>query len=1062
MPPAAPLQSPAVPRRLVVVPDSDRVEQWLLDAALRADFVDLREVCTFTQLVDRCEAPRWAGRTPAEPLLVRCLLAAEAPALAAPAFGPAARTADFAAQVQDLLGHLRGQAGTWLTLAQAAAQAPAAVRGRAEALAQLWRRLDARLDELGLVERGDLLRLAAARLEADGLPPALAGCAALELRHVHDVSPARLHFLEALARACHRAGVRFAWHWPSGGSAAVDAFVVNAVREVEARWQGLDAELFPAVPDAPLAWVAREAFADDAAPRPAPELFALVAPTRREEARELARRVKRLTDAGVPPESLAVAFRDAGDDVEALLEALADLSVPARARLGVPLAASPVGRLALSLLWLADDDFPAQAVAAVLESRLTRALPPEAAEPRRAFLEAGVQDDALGAEGARGAYAVRLDALAARSPEEARRVRALAQGVERLLGWCRAIPAEGPAGALLEAWWSALGHLGLAEAVRRLEPRGAEGLLALEVDRALAREQAAVEALQGLLTALRRALETSGLAARRVARRDFFALVRRAAADVNLVARGPKAGAVWLLDARELPGRRFAHVFLGGLTDGRFPGRPPPLPLLSEEERTALNRLARWPLFRTAVGDDAARVPARLAEDRLLLHLALCSGAAVTLSRARVDEAGRELLPSPFLAALARAVEGFAPEVLARAAAPTLEAAQTEGELRVRAALEALSPPATRQSAPDRRGPALAAALGGEGWYQAAAAHAAAEAERLRFFGDEAQAAGPFSGLVTGAVLEALQPRFTFDAAHPVSAAELGTWGGCAFRGLAARVLGLEPPEPAGEEPSERTRGTFWHGALQRVVPRLEAAGLLGQDGPAQRAAVEAAVQEAAAAVAATEPVGHPAVWALGQRRAAGLVGRVVTGPAALPVEGARPAHAEVEFGTERAPEALREVVVPAALPGETPVWVRGAIDRVDLGPGVAAVVDYKGKVPVKVKERLLVSEFQMPLYLRAVQGLSAAPARGLWLGVRDAAVKELTEAAPAQLLAVDAPTREALAEAETPNLANAVHALLAQLRAGDFGARPVECTFCDFRGVCRISQRRLDDGGGE
>ena len=49
----------------------------------------------------------------------------------------------------------------------------------------------------------------------------------------------------------------------------------------------------------------------------------------------------------------------------------------------------------------------------------------------------------------------------------------------------------------------------------------------------------------------------------------------------------------------------------------------------------------------------------RLAEDRLLLHFALCAGERVVLSRSRLDGAGRELLRSPFLDALQRAVEDY-------------------------------------------------------------------------------------------------------------------------------------------------------------------------------------------------------------------------------------------------------------------------------------------------------------------------------------------------------------------------------------------------------------------
>ncbi len=53
---------------------------------------------------------------------------------------------------------------------------------------------------------------------------------------------------------------------------------------------------------------------------------------------ELARRARRLVDAGTPPEAIAVVLRDLAQDAEALVDAFDAVGLPARARLGVPLA----------------------------------------------------------------------------------------------------------------------------------------------------------------------------------------------------------------------------------------------------------------------------------------------------------------------------------------------------------------------------------------------------------------------------------------------------------------------------------------------------------------------------------------------------------------------------------------------------------------------------------------------------------------------------------------------------------------------------------------------------
>lgn len=1055
-------------RRLVVVPDSDRLEQWLLDEARESELVDLRGACTLAQLLERSEPGRATGLVPADPLLVRFVFGVEAPRHARAAFGDAALSPEFAAQVQELIGHLRSQSVTVRELEQAAGEGldtDARLVARTRAVVSLWRAVDEALAKQGVADRGDWWRLAAEALEAKGLPPGLAGYEAIEVRHLHDLPRARLRFLRALAMACRRARVRFTWRWPSSGEGATDAFVVTAVREVEATWQGLDARIEPEHPDAPLAWVGAQAFADEPRRRSAPGLFAFSAPSQREEAREIARRVRQFVVAGVPPEAIAVVFRDLAEDSEVLVEALADQGVAARARLGVPLAQSSLGRLALSLLELPEERFPADAVATVLEHRAVNLLAPEAAPPRRTFREAGARDAVLGASADADAYAVRLGAFAARAGSARRGVELLSQAVQRLLALGGAVPEEAPARELLDAWWDGLTKLGVLGAPRRPEAHGGR-LFTAEVDRALARDQAAVEALVQLLSSLRDALRASGLANTTLSRRAFSRWVRLAAGELNLVARGPRAGAVWLLDARETAGRRFAHVFLGGLVDGRFPGRAPPLAVFTEEERARLNVLAGQPLFRMSAGEAELRLGVRLAEDRLLFHLALCAGDAVTVSRARTDDGGRELLASPFRDALVRCVEGFREAPVGRTPVPAFDAVQTEDELRVRAALEGLGPEQTRQTTPDARRRGVAAALGEEPWFREASQHAAAEAERLRFFSSEAAASGRFTGQLEGAVLESLQPRLRFDAAHPVSAHELGLWGTCAFKGLASRVLGFEREEAASEDLDGRVAGSFWHDALSVAVPALDEAGLLGRDSPALVAQVDAAVAEAAGRTEKKAAVGHPLLWRLGQRKARGLVHRLVRGPAVLPFPGARPRYIETDFGTPKAPDELREVKLPAVLPGEEDVYLQGRLDRVDVGAGVVGVLDYKSSLPKNVKETFLRSEFQVAMYLLAVKALlPERTPQGAWLSVRSHELQTVDRAlgksgTVVDVLALDATTRATLAEERAPNLANAVHGLLGRLRKGDFGARPSDCRYCDFAALCRISERRLPEDG--
>ena len=314
--------------------------------------------------------------------------------------------------------------------------------------------------------------------------------------------------------------------------------------------------------------------------------------------------------------------------------------------------------------------------------------------------------------------------------------------------------------------------------------------------------------------------------------------------------------------------------------------------------------------------------------------------------------AGRELLASPFRDALARCVAGFREEPVHRAAAALLDEVQSEAELRVRAALEALGPrhhPAdrARRAARRRWGRRCAA----EPWFQDARVEepdrgrSACASSPIR-----AAAPGPFTGKVEGEVLEALQARLAFDAAHPVASHELGKWGTCAFQGLSTMVMDLEGAERAGEELDSRARGSFWHDALAKLVPELERGRAAGEGrslgarprgrrgGRGGRADRQTERHRPPRAVDAGAGVGgHRAATHRHRARGAALRPR------------ARRSTSRCRFGDRRAPEALREVKVPAAREGRgrrLPHRAHGSRRRQRGGGGRARLQDERQAHP--------------------------------------------------------------------------------------------------------------------
>lgn len=1079
---------PAGPRTLVILPDADRVEHALVDAAAQERFVDGRGFKTLRDVERACDPLRHLGRAACSPPAARLLLAAAARAQKGHPFGDWAHEPSFARAALQLVAELKGQQAGPADLLRAADKlADAAARARGRALAHLWESFEAAKARAGLADREDAL-VACCQVLEQGLPAALAGFESVEVRHVYDWPPLRLRFLRALARAFERAGVHFEAALPHTGNAQVDALVDEALGLLERGGQD-DAPFARTQPpdgDRPLAAVVRQLWAPPPAGRgapPAPQLevpalSAFSAPDARAEVDELARRVRDALDRGMPPDEVAVAFPDLGPEAEALVDALGRLGVPARSRRGAPLLSTAPGRLAVDLPLLVDEAWPLERLARTLDGRPGRVLGCPF-DPMPLLVRAGVRDDGP-APG--GAWVARLEQLArrleaearGRPPRDASRVRTLAAAVQALQRTCAPLRAEDTLEGYLRSWSQAVHALGLLDDAAAPEPRdGASDLLERLAVRGLAREQAAVAALRGLVESLPEAVAHAGAGRVRLDLPGFHRWLVDAARDVNLAAWGPRTGAVRILDARELPGRSLQAVFLGGLVDGRLPARPAASPLLAERVKGALNAAAGRPLFRLLAGEGDERRGTRDARDRLVFALALAAPSRLlAVSRARADGDGRPALPSPWLAELERVVAGFHAVPLPRAAVAPLDAARSEGELRTRVALEALSPPSTRLTDPDPLAPLLRERFGAAPWFQAARDAATMEEERFRFFGAEDVPAGPWSGAVRGPDVEGpLQRALAFSKERPLSATALNTWGTCAFKGFLAQLLEVDPLREGGQDLDPRDQGTLQHAVAEALLPRMLEAGLLGADPDrvdlaAVDAVAEAAVAEARTKLEARALPANPLLWGLRCDAARRLARVLALGEHARPFD-ADPQAVELRFGREGV--GLGPVAVPAALEGEQDVWLTGKIDRLDRREGFEGVLDYKSRAPERATlvRELLHSEFQVAVYLHAVrQAHGPVDLDGGWQGFRDGkprlvsevlAQKELTLDA---LLAVDAPTRAALAEDE--NLANAVHALVARLRGGDFGPRPRSCEHCDYQRVCRISGRKLEERGGE
>jgi hypothetical protein len=1076
--------------RLAVLPDAARVEERLALLARAHGFVAGKIACSLADLErELVREARKAGRCPA-PASPQALALALREAAREHSQGPFFHIREqpgYARALGDLLAALTQG------LLDPAELLALDVPERVQALARTLLAARGLLDAAGLVEPQRAVRLAVEAVEQRGpLPALLARAGELQFEGILDWTPLRLRLATALSS---RLPVRVRLPWSSDKPELTEALEAT-LRAFEKLGDGPELALVDPA-SGPLAPFLQRLFAPSGPPVDGPvELVSCASSAA--QAREVARRCAALLAAGAPPESIAVSARAlAGGVAEELCAALDRLGIPWRERRGRPaLPAAPV-RLALSLLDLPEQDFPREPLIDLLSSRLLwmreegERLPPQVVA--RCLREAHVRDDATD-----GGYAGRLSALAARRQKKGQPVEAVQETlarVQRTLAVLRTLPRRATLREHGAALLTVLSQWGLQRRLRASEPDDSGPALERAVAAALARDQAAVRALEEACVGLARGAAQIGLQEKKFARAEWAQLLSQALEGASLPPGGARGGAVQLVELRELPERSFDHLFVVGLVDGELPARPAADPLLSDEDRRAVNRAAQKPVFRApAEGAQATAVlPPRQAEEPLLFHLALSSARkSVALLWQRADAQGREVLRSPFVDEVSRALGRSAGDGLPIAWIPQPRDCAGPSDLLARAALDAFAEPAFRVSPPPDAAAArrLLSAVAGSALLprlRRIARAAQAERERVRAFIREIEP-GRFSGRLSGAAQEICSQQFRFGPEAPVSARQLEEHATCGFRTFGHRLLRIEVDEEDDTELGARERGNLLHRCLERFFRRLRDEGRLPLRGvPEELALLRQVAAAEMDAFAEEEHVGHRAVWELKR-------GPLVEDLVAL-VEtetGAQPLELERRFGYDD-PDSWPALRIPPP-DGGPDVHVRGAIDRIDRASNRASnrasdhasdhasdrasgrvdgglvVLDYKSSriesLRRKVREgTLLAPEFQLAIYAALLrQREPQARVDAQYVSLRSARrTPTLAEANfdVEALLELD-PTRRATLD--KPNLANAVFERVGKMRAGLFEVRPLDCDFCDLKPACRLVALPTDpeENGGE
>lgn len=1120
-------RAPASGRPLAVLPDAARVEERLLRTAAAQGSVQGRIACTVAELerelVRAAQRAGKAGRI-APKLAVRLLLreiARERTQAGSP-FHAIRGEPGFAAALADLYAVLEQGLLSPAELVAAVPTLPDGQRDRVAALAGLLHAAQGELARRGLSLQPAALRAAVQALRGGmPLPPLLAFAGEVSFEWVLDWPPLRIELACALAARLESEGVRVRVKLPFAASLPdLREALDPALRAFEAAGAlGAAPEVDLASPEAegPLAPFLQRLFGPRAgqAPREAREAPVLLrsCASPAAQAREVARRCAELLRDGAAPDSIAIAARSLSSGVaEALGAALDRAGLPWRERRGRPALPSPPIQLALRLFDLSERAFPRDELAAVLGSRLLwmregqeRVRPHEIARWLRA---AHVRDDA-----SNGGVSARLALLAARLRARAEAQRAAAAGphgedpeeltgdaarvdevrarAQRLIDAVGGLPRNGTlrdhGAALLAllARWGLQRRLRAAAAGRddagepREEAETGQGAaeppraLARAADAALARDQAALDALEQACADLAAAAHALGRESAHFTRAEYAGVLRGALAEASLRPGGARGAAIHLVELRELPGRSFDHVLVAGLVDGELPASPPADPLLSEDERRAINRAARRAVFRAPPEGDALVLPQRQFEEPLLFHLGLSSALrSASLFWPRADPKGRDLLRSPFVDEALRAL-GTGEEGVSRAAlAPIPLPAEcgTAGELLARAALEAFAEPAWRATPPlpAEEARALAAAIAASplaARFAWAGRAALAARERLRaFVGDGVP--GRFSGQLGGAALQAVRGQLAYGPEAPLSSHQLEEYTTCAFKALGHRVAGIQDQDEGEDDLANRERGTLLHRCLDAYYRRMQGEGRLPLRGGDAREAELATLREVSEAemedFARTEHTGHRGLWDLRRRELHGTLAALVDSESGLE---ASPVEFERKFGFADA-DSWEPLVLPSP-DGAGEVSIRGAIDRIDRTPdGRFVVLDYKSSRSYRLRRKLrgdalLMPEFQLPIYAAVLARRNpGARVDAQFVSIGDArrtsSLREALERAGVDvdaLIETEPGARAALRAREPapPNLADAVWQRVGDMRAGRFAVRSLSCEYCDLKPLCRI-----------
>ena len=554
---------------------------------------------------------------------------------------------------------------------------------------------------------------------------------------------------------------------------------------------------------------------------------------------------------------------------------------------------------------------------------------------------------------------------------------------------------------------------------------------------------------------------------------SFIDEVERALRSQVLAIGAANRDGLKVLEATDVRGLRFRAVFIAGLIEGGFPLRTSRDWLYPHEERV---RLQKHGIFLEDISTDTL-----LKEEHYFYQAACRASERLYLTRPLATSSVSETVASYYIEELKRAIDPNA-----------LETLQIRGDLDTRELMQSstaaeLSTFLIRQSQLRDPARALAPAQIKDLLAQAeASGYISNSAVRRVAIERERNGAwfGPRDGEITNPDLRAMLARH-FGPEHVHSASGLSTFGNCAFRFFAARVLRLEPRSEAALDLQAIDAGKLLHDILRRFFEGYRKQYLPDLDRAELRRQLSKTADDVFREHETMVPPLNQRIWKIDCEIRKLILDQVLLYELRLQEKtnprGIRPAYFELAFG--RASQASDPSSSPDYLKfertgvgGTETALFQGQIDRVDVNErdGVAVAYDYKLSQGAKIEDIETGRQIQIPIYLAALEqlflpgyalaggGYYKLKARGPRLnqGIYRRMFTDCTDTTRATH--VDDIEFERLRS----EVRKKVWEFIDGMRRGTFRVKPsrgkVTCKFCDYSAVCRydayrISRKRLD-----